>query len=144
MFLAQSENGFKSEIKTENVLNSIFNVLFFSGPCPSSRAGLEGTQANFNALLRYSLATSQSVNGSTNIRGLETNLNSSLTSVCEMLPTIPSLFYCTAHGRDILFQVNYTTQSWVVSSLSYRLPQEKRVSEAVALVCQYKPLFNDL
>ncbi len=77
--------------------------------CPSSLEGLEGAQENLNALLWYTVAGLQAVNGLTKVRALDANRNSLWTSVCEMLPTIPTTFYCRAQGQDIRFQANETT-----------------------------------
>ncbi len=103
--------------------NLYFNV-FFSGICPSSR--LESTQENLNALLKYSLAHLEAVNGSTKVKGLDTNRDSLWTSVCEILPTIPATFYCSAHGQNTKFQANYTTQSLISSGFPLR-PHPNRI-----------------
>ncbi len=69
-----------------NTLNAEFNLMYivFSGPCPSSRDDLEGTQENVMALIRYAVTDFQAVNGSTRVKGLSTNRN----SVWEPYPTI--------------------------------------------------------
>ncbi len=89
-------------------VNFILQFLF-AGICPSSLEGLQGAQGNLNALLRYAVVGLQAVNGLTKVRALDANRNSLWTSACEMLPTIPTTFYCRAHGQDIRFQANDTT-----------------------------------
>ncbi len=89
-------------------VNFILQFLF-AGICPSSLEGLQGAQGNLNALLRYAVAGLQAVNGLTKVRALDATRNSLWTSACEMLPTIPTTFYCRAQGQDIRFQANETT-----------------------------------
>ncbi len=110
---------------------------FLSGFCPSSREDLEGTQENLNALLKHSLSGFQAVKRSTKVRGLDTNRNSSWTSFCDIVPTIPATFYCVAHGQDIRFQANDTTNQ--VRSFGLLLGPTVHVSVEIRLKCNIKP-----
>ncbi len=101
---------------------------FLSGFCPSSREGLEGTQENLNALLKYALSGLRAVNRLTTVRGVDTNRNSLWASVCEILPTIPPKFYCRAHGQDIRFQANYTSWKSVFNDVYINTIPQPRVS----------------
>ncbi len=106
----------------------IFAVL---GECPSQRQDLEGVSENVNALLENSIASVRARNGSTQITGINININSSLTSVCEILPTIPAMFYCRTRGHNVRFRVAYKLHPSSLSAFVKSMFPNIMVSEMI-------------
>ncbi len=79
-------------------------LLTFIGLRPTSLSCFGTKSSNNNALLENSFATMCAQNGTTTITGMVINLNFSLASACDILPTIPPKFYCRVHGHSIQFK----------------------------------------